>query len=849
MKPIETPMDGEIWTREIDALRALARALLGDEHAADDAVQETWLRARTRAPAAAVRPGAWLAAVLRNLVRDRQRAEARRRQREHEAAAERGLPSPDEVAERLELAQRVAAVAAELREPYRTTIHLRYFEGLAAGEIAARAGIPLETVRTRVRRGLEQMRGRLDGLFGGDRKAWSLALAPLAPRTGPPGAAATATGAALSTFGGALAMSKIQLGAACAVLFAAAVLFVALRGRAAAPSGEGAAAAPAELHSPREPRAPGPAEPAAQRVAVAALSESPAPAPAPATGDGRVELLGTLVMTDTDGSEHPATTGQFNLAVAAPGREERSLPVYVLDGRWEARVPVDALLRARDLLADSRGADVDTPARTPPRDGALELKATWWPRARLRVVDAASGRDLRRIELRAGMYGYSGMATLHPGDLEQTQLLARDETSPLELATPTWITRRGVVRYWVRAPGYAWGFCDVVPRGGGARSVELRRCGSLEVRALDPRPDGALTVQILEPGTTAENVWDPLARMELPAEGAIVLESLAAGRYLVRIVAAGFGRPVLGSTEVEVLPGSLERAQIALNPGRLDAPRTHLTGTLRLPEGTVDRFAILYLIPEPFDSLPGQEQVVLPRESMRPDEGDSDLLHWDAGRVQCGAYIASLQGGVVYEEILQTGLAPESSFAIEVPPLVEVEIEVVDAATGVPVEGALVFWAFGSKEASRRSWSSVQNATGRDRARFESPAGEVTVRVSAEGWVESETSQRLVPGRVNAVRLALQRTTGFRLEFYEGDARVLIFPGWPDVFDLEKNEPVDLLGRRGRTSDVLLRVDPGAYEVSYPGTVEGYAHPEPLQVLVQAGEVTPVRVQLQREDE
>jgi hypothetical protein len=56
---------------------------------------------------------------------------------------------------------------------------LRYFDDLPPREIAARLGVPVETVRTRTRRALARLRDELDCRHGGDRAAWGVALAPL----------------------------------------------------------------------------------------------------------------------------------------------------------------------------------------------------------------------------------------------------------------------------------------------------------------------------------------------------------------------------------------------------------------------------------------------------------------------------------------------------------------------------------------------------------------------------------------------------------------------------------------------------------------------------------------------
>jgi RNA polymerase sigma-70 factor (ECF subfamily) len=170
-------------------VRAIARGLLGDEHAAEDVAQESLLAGLHRPPRGPnVR--AWLGAVARNLALMARRAEARRQRREERAARPEALPSTAEAVARLDLQRKIVEAVLALDEPYRTTVVQRFFYDLTPGEIAERLGVPRETVRTRLRRALEQLRQRLDGEYGGDRRAWSLILVPMVlPAAGPRAAA------------------------------------------------------------------------------------------------------------------------------------------------------------------------------------------------------------------------------------------------------------------------------------------------------------------------------------------------------------------------------------------------------------------------------------------------------------------------------------------------------------------------------------------------------------------------------------------------------------------------------------------------------------------------------------
>jgi RNA polymerase sigma factor (sigma-70 family) len=107
--------------------------------------------------------------------------------REAVARAPAAPEAPDAFAERLEAEQRLTLALAGLAEPFRSTLMLRYYEDLEPSEIAARLRLPGGTVRWRLMRGLALLRERLDESHGGDRRAWSLALVPLARLDGAAG--------------------------------------------------------------------------------------------------------------------------------------------------------------------------------------------------------------------------------------------------------------------------------------------------------------------------------------------------------------------------------------------------------------------------------------------------------------------------------------------------------------------------------------------------------------------------------------------------------------------------------------------------------------------------------------
>ncbi|MCA8966547.1 MAG: hypothetical protein KDC48_16825, partial [Planctomycetes bacterium] len=157
-----------------------------------------------------------LRVTMKNLARTMRRGSLRRTLRERAIATggEATDADPAHPAIRAEIARDVAAAVHALDEPFRTVVMLRFWHGLLPEAIAERLGVPRNTVRSRLQRGLERLRHRLDARHG-DRQRWS---APLLLVTGmrlqPAAATASVGAAAFSTGIGVLMNVKMMLGVA-----------------------------------------------------------------------------------------------------------------------------------------------------------------------------------------------------------------------------------------------------------------------------------------------------------------------------------------------------------------------------------------------------------------------------------------------------------------------------------------------------------------------------------------------------------------------------------------------------------------------------------------------------------
>lgn len=165
--------------KELRWLGSLASRLVVDPNVAEDACQEAWMTVQTSKRAALDDSGrrVHLVRALRRFLWRRQRSESRRRDRERGVAQGEALPPTSELILRGEQRERLWSHLKGLDEPYRSTLLLRFQEDLETLEIASRQGIPRDTVRWRIRRGLELLRESLGAdTEGGGLPALAFAL-------------------------------------------------------------------------------------------------------------------------------------------------------------------------------------------------------------------------------------------------------------------------------------------------------------------------------------------------------------------------------------------------------------------------------------------------------------------------------------------------------------------------------------------------------------------------------------------------------------------------------------------------------------------------------------------------
>jgi RNA polymerase sigma-70 factor (ECF subfamily) len=378
-------------------LQRLARQLVRGEAEAEDLVQDTFLRAPEQPPASATALPAWLARVARHLAINRGRSEQRSRARERRVARSEGLPSHDEALAGLELQERLIAAVKSLAEPYRTTLWLRFHEGLAPGAIAERQATTKKTIESRLTRGLALLRAELDRQAGGDRTQWFggallLARGPSSPW--------------ISTLVGVGIMKKLAVAVALLVVFGLAWRFGAgpsvrsVPEPATSASLDGAPAVSATTELRDEPRtaletttpARAPREPRAGLRIRLRWSDG---APAPGVGlfvhpedDPRGVRAVQRLRSDAEGLARAEAVHPGAVRIEADRGGERRVAVTA-DAETEVVFDLEEGLDVEGTVTDAAGAPIAGP------EVLLVSDALDWPATR--VVTHASANGVYRV--------------------------------------------------------------------------------------------------------------------------------------------------------------------------------------------------------------------------------------------------------------------------------------------------------------------------------------------------------------------------------------------------------------------------------------------------------------------
>lgn len=155
------------YTAHAGEMFGFATRSLGDRGLAEDAVQETFVRAWRAASRFDEQVGTlrtWLFSILRHVVIDLARARAVRPPTATLEAADRvaTLPEPDEQFDRALVAWQIEEALRRVGEAHKQVLIETYFRGRPYAEVAEELGIPEGTVKSRVYYALRAVRLALE---------------------------------------------------------------------------------------------------------------------------------------------------------------------------------------------------------------------------------------------------------------------------------------------------------------------------------------------------------------------------------------------------------------------------------------------------------------------------------------------------------------------------------------------------------------------------------------------------------------------------------------------------------------------------------------------------------------
>ena len=162
----------ELYGRHSRLVYSVILRILRSSSDAEEVLQEAFVRVWTKAETYDERlgsPAAWLTRIARNRAIDRLRAKKSRGEAVTTELTQQAEQVPAPTSATPELLAQEAATAASIRTALddlpgnqRELIEAAFFEGYTHQELADRFGLPLGTVKARIRSGLLAMRERLE---------------------------------------------------------------------------------------------------------------------------------------------------------------------------------------------------------------------------------------------------------------------------------------------------------------------------------------------------------------------------------------------------------------------------------------------------------------------------------------------------------------------------------------------------------------------------------------------------------------------------------------------------------------------------------------------------------------
>jgi hypothetical protein len=548
-------------------------------------------------------------------------------------------------------------------------------------------------------------------------------------------------------------------------------------------------------------------------AAAIVLAVAPAAARAAQEEAELVEVSGTVVVEDVDGSTANDESGTIVVGVHE-GSGWRPQHVFLIEGAWKTKVPAGSKLSFELFSLDDRIAcwvvddEVPTPAARRnfvhdgvrgsglaiPADRRLAIRARFVPACRVHVVDAETGAELGHVDAILDVYHSGERSTnaqahslgkrqIYPTSWWRSDVRAHDAGSPIELefnreeTFPRWSEN-----LWLHAPGYCWAGVSVDYERGGDSTVKLARGGTLDLKIESERLPEQTKIVLRSAGDGSAGVdlddleGEDSALLEWPggSKPREVFDGIPPGRYRVSLeVGNRFeSRLTFATTEVEVTAGRAVTAKLIVEEAPEIPDPVPLRGSIRVDPGWSDLPYEVVIEPVEISPLLKQERLRFERDQLFRDPADPASRKLPASRIAPGTYSLRIEAlGVAREFAAMRAARP---VAIEVGPPIAATVRFVDARTHAPIP------------TDEPSWSIVDPAGGIDEfmggfiggprlrhgdARVQEvhslrvPAGRIALSAGVEDYDEFTPIAVDVSAEQSDITVPLRHLTGVRITF------------------------------------------------------------------------------------
>jgi RNA polymerase sigma-70 factor (ECF subfamily) len=153
-----------LFDRHASRVLGLLHRMLGGGGEAEEVLQDVFFQAWSRAESFSAdkgSPRSWLMVMARSRALDRLRASRAARRRDDQALQEQPMveaPQAEAEMARQELGTQMRQLLGQLPVEQREAIELAFFNGLSHSQVAARLGVPLGTVKSRILMGMKKLK-------------------------------------------------------------------------------------------------------------------------------------------------------------------------------------------------------------------------------------------------------------------------------------------------------------------------------------------------------------------------------------------------------------------------------------------------------------------------------------------------------------------------------------------------------------------------------------------------------------------------------------------------------------------------------------------------------------------